>query len=676
MSDNLNQKDVSDQQIPEMYRAKNKALNHPSIIKLASSNTDQLDHKLVFPGNVLAKLPPNGVEDNLLLAPYKDVDFEVSTKLSSGKDATIFSPGDLVQLILDGKLVGNQIGIKPSDLYPIEKGDPFKIPFPSVLRQIADGEHTLSYQVHYYYGGGVSEAPPVKFIIDTVAPGSPHLAALEIDPNIINNGLVPEDYKIDADGNKYLSTTIPGYFGMALGDIISLRINEQKQSEGQITITSIAAATIELRFPQKVLEAFKDGQLKLAYSVQDRAMNTEQVAYSVTVQALLNGYITDLDLPIVKTAVSDQIDYQDAIKPVTVTIPGNAKIKAGDEIILSFDGKELDPVPTLVDGDAASPLFDIPVPFEMIYDRWYKFTHGQNQWAPLEFQYKVKRKHLVAGTSGSKNVDTNINVPAGNPGDKPVHQYLAPPALQTNSTVNRVVPDDLEHDAFVIINWFNTEQPEEPVFLVGDTLTITLGADKLPPKVITADDYSAQQRLKITVNPDFLKKMTSGSQQCFYEISRSLADGRGRNTVKSPSQSITVQGVDSLPGGGSLLPGYFTPLNAQSALGPKEVESGQVAFNINVYKNQNVGDTITLSFARFKRSYRTDGEVAIVNTAHTMSINVMSQSKPAIFFLKKDDLYEPRELTHAIATYTVKNSVGTVKSAESFVIVDTRGENK
>jgi len=631
------------------------------------------DNKLQFPEAVLAPLPPSGIPDNLLRADIKkDEDIPLKLLLSDDVDQ---GEGDGIQLIINGKYIGEE-----EDLGDLGPNDTFTLYLTANDRNAAkEGLNDINYIIISGWTKKEFPSPLQSFIIDTTPPGRPFLGKIEIARDIIKNGLTLDKLTDDGNGGQYLSSKVPSYEGAAVGDIINPVLNgEVSLEEGKFVMAGDVGSDIELHLSREALEAAEkkgDGEISIAYIITDRAGNKSEISVIQPLKSLLSGAITDLDAPLVPDADDGLINYADGLKPTYATIPGNVGIKAGDLVLLTIGGTELSGVIVPSNGEAGTPLMDITIPFNTLYAEWAALTSGANQKVTIPISYTVVRNNITAGTSPSTNVPTNLHVPGGTPGPDPVHQSLkAPTVVADSGAINVISIDDSDKDAVVVVPWFNSESPAKPVFLLGDTVTVVWGNERLANYPVSAADVNNPKDLNITLPAEVIKQVGAGEITVFYEVSRDLNDaGDGSNVVRSPNQNVLVASKAELPGGeNGLAAGSYAPVNSLTAIGPAEIRRG-ITFTLPVYVNQKVGDKVTFVFARFKGSSHKEGEAIVAGSEWTYESIISSATAAFVINIPQEYLVVTPGVSHADSTYTIENSVGLVTSEKKLQVIDARG---
>lgn len=288
------------------------------------------------------------------------------------------------------------------------------------------------------------------------------------------------------------------------------------------------------------------------------------------------------------------------------------------------------------------------------------------------------RNGLPAGDSPETSVSVNLFQPGGDPDPgKPEHPKLIAPSVQSDTgPVNTIPVEDAGKDALVIIPWYNNETTPEEVFLAGDDVVVYYGTASLPVHTVSAAEGGAKADLNITLPASVITAEGSGDLQVWYTVSRAVQGG-SVNTVLSPSQTVTVVGKDTLPGGqNGLTEGDFLPVNARGVIGKSEADAG-VKFWIPQYVNQAIGDRIVLTFALALGTAAThaSGDGPIAGTELTLSKTVGPDDSAGDIGIDipGNILMLPLRVTHTHAGYTITNSFGGVTAPEKYVTVDSRG---
>jgi hypothetical protein len=574
---------------------------------------------LVFAAADLAPKNPSGKVDTLLKTEVKDRDITLTVALPFNA-----SPTDTIDLELNGVARGKPIALDPF----------FGPPETDITIVLAKDDHLLldegrvdiNYVVKFLSGIGDSQhgTPGQFYTTDYTPPGGPLLGQLVFSADVNENGVTEAALQGDGD-DAYLPARVPGYTGHDTdsADTVTGVVGGNEETVDAILVGN---GDIELHFKRSFIEQLDDGIIEFSYFVTDRAGNVSIRAEPVTLQVLLKDAIADLDTPLVPAYDDDDdtggvpklIDEADArvTRGLTVVIPANSNIKAGDEVLVYWGVLEVGPVP--IADPAGDPLASVGVSYGAISDAWNGETAGADQVQTLDVSYAILRGGLSAGRPATPaTVAVNLHQAGGEDPDPetPENENFSAPTLTSASGDSDVIPPkDFEADATITVPWFRADNATLAAFIDGDTLTVRYGAKDLPPRTISATDVSDAKDLVVTLTAaDILATGSGPSIPLQFFVSRKLAAG-GQNTSSSPVKAIKVSGLDELPGGGQPLP----PLLVPEALGADTIHPDRLIigraqakdgtdFVIPAYVNQDPGDMIILSMGVFRLFYYLGG---------------------------------------------------------------------
>jgi hypothetical protein len=652
---------------------------------------------LVFAAADLAPPPPAPLPpDNLLLAAVKTRDLTFTLPLFDNVEQL-----DTIEFILNGigQGVAKEIPLKPfydanSDItITLSAADH------SVLQE---GRVDINYMVHFRSTGRDTQpGPPGQFYTtDYTKPGAPFLGQLVFSDEVYEKGVTEAALEGSGDA-AYLPARVPGYTGLAPGDVITGIVGGNSET---IDAVAVGGGDIELRFMRTFIAMLDDGLIPFSYSAKDRATNESDPAEAVFLQVLLKGAITDLATPLVPAYDDDDdgkelIDEADSRKEggLDVVIPANGNIKAGDQAMLLWDGIEVGPV-TIPD-PTAEPLITIGVSYAAISDAWVTAGGGADEAKPATVSYRVLRNGLNAGEPATPaTVSVNLHQAGGEDPDPetPENENFVVALLKSASATapeddNIIPPSDFDKDAAITVPWFLADGTT-PGFIAGDVLRVVYGTTPLPEVTISAEMVTAAIAIPLTLTAAIIGGEGSGPNISLqYSVVRKLAIG-GPNESKSPVQPIKVSGTDELPGGG-VLPALEVP----EAVGTIPGEPNRLAilrfeardgtdFVIPAYKNQDPADTITLYMPVFRGAYATSdhdnhrpANGAGARDLTIIDIHPLDEASPTEVHVTEVQLmhYEfPTQLLHGHITYKIEGKADParpVTSAELLLDIDSRG---
>jgi hypothetical protein len=626
---------------------------------------------LVFPDDVLARVPAGVQPDHLLLESVKAVDIVIT--LPFPLEATY---DDTIQLILEDQPFGNEILV---DTYIPDQDIPFTVP---ADQRLTEGPHAINYKLIYRSGSGQEEFGPAnqQFIVDYTAPGGSDVAPPTFAGDVVADAVTPDRLSDDGTGNEYLPAKIPAYFGQAVGDRLSGHIDGGVATAVVEVAGTDVGKDVELRFTRTALEA-ADGDIRdFTFDVEDRAGN-RNVSGAIGLRIRMKQLISDPLPPRVPAASDGLIDYADAHAPggVAVQIPPHAAILPGDSIVIVWVTYESEPH-GIVAGDIGNdPLIERRVPYAEVYRDWSATSADADRRIPADVTYRIYRGGALAGQPAvATTVDVNLYTPGGVDPDPetPGHEALDPPTVVSASGRENYIPvGDQQSDGLVVVPW-ESALPGREVFARDDIVTITFGRTVLqPPYSVTAADVSAAVPLRIILPASAIGTETVDVVSVTYAVRRSLAAG-GSNEVSSPLRQVTIEDEAGLPGGGTLSEGVFPELNAHLTLGPHEILGGTPF--VCTYDGKE-GDTIRFEFVFVGGNRHLADEVPISERFHSSSVTLLSDASSVTYDIPEEALQykdNPPLQMHIHANYYVtRPPFSEVKSEETFIYLDCRGED-
>ena len=207
-----------------------------------------------------------GNGEGLLLRADADRDVLVYIPYES-----FFHKGDQLMLVLDGNPV------------PVDPINPSDEP-PAIVRRLpgplAEGRHTVNYEVldeNYETHSGFPEQP---LRIDRTAPGGTAVASLEFSQQVIDHGVTPGDLVADL-----LTATLPAWAGMEEGDWIEPYYQSDPLSGSNSTLSSAyrqvqsdeLGGTLTIGIALEQLLAMGDGVRWFGYVLRDLAGNASAI---------------------------------------------------------------------------------------------------------------------------------------------------------------------------------------------------------------------------------------------------------------------------------------------------------------------------------------------------------------------------------------------------------------
>ncbi|WP_033074573.1 hypothetical protein [Sphingopyxis sp. MWB1] len=579
--------------------------------------------------------------------------------------------GDAVYLLFDGQALEPRIIITPDNY-----GLPLEFDLPADVR--VEGPHQLTYGVYSgIFDKEIARGPAVKMIVDLTPPGLPFLGRMEFDREIEQNGLTSQ--KLTELGDV-LKGKVPSYNGSAIGDLIVAMIDGVPISPPYEVGAGQIGADIIIDFVRAALEAAGDGRKRFDYQITDRAGNRSGVAEPTYINTALLGAIPDLLGPKVPAYDDGIINDADARLPVTVEIPGNARIEEGDVVVVSWGGQLLPPALVGPGHVGQDPLFDVLIPYSTIRMSW---TGGIT---PVDVSYSVYRGGLALGSSPATPVEVNMDLPGGPDTDPetPIHDQLEPLLVRGASGQDNVIPPaDSGLDATAFIPFHNKAGGD--VFRLGDEIEVVWDGQVANSwRPVTSGEIAAGLPIEVTI-PAAIVSIRSGDIPVHYRIRRQ-ANGSANppiyNIAVGPVQTVMVTTTGDLPGGGQPLPlSEFTKRDAdRNALSKTMIEQDNgTPLSTPLYINKKRGDKITVNVQLY---WGVTGSGGPHGTPYTFPLTVGAddEAKETVFQIPKDFFFQLVDqgrpaVGQARASYTVANSVtgpGGVSSGETAVILDMR----
>lgn len=170
-------------------------------------------------------------------------------------------------------------------------------------------------------------------IVDLTPPGDPLLAPI-IFPTQVQNGLTSEE--LQTMGNV-LSGTIASYNGMQEGDVVRTYWNDLPGPMAVVSSDDVGLKRTMVDFARPFLELIGDIEVPVYYTITDLAGNLSMASESVDVKLQL-AQATPLPTPTIKEAIGTILDPANASSGATVVIDATANLKAGDQVIVQWQG--------------------------------------------------------------------------------------------------------------------------------------------------------------------------------------------------------------------------------------------------------------------------------------------------------------------------------------------------
>ncbi|PHX40598.1 hypothetical protein AO263_22080 [Pseudomonas sp. NZIPFR-PS5] len=157
------------------------------------------------------------------------------------------------QLILDGQLVGNIRAITEAD----KVGDIIEV-FLDEKLLVSDGAYLLSYMASSPFSESHVPSPEITLKVDRTKPGATLLAPLIFPTATFGDQLIG---------------LLPGYAGMAPGDVIQTLLNGVEGPSHKVEADELTLSPVEIAFSREHLQAHAAETVSVEYFVTDRAGN-------------------------------------------------------------------------------------------------------------------------------------------------------------------------------------------------------------------------------------------------------------------------------------------------------------------------------------------------------------------------------------------------------------------
>lgn len=617
----------------------------------------EFSQTLVFPASALARLAPEGAEDHLLRADIRSDDMVLSL------DYPVRGPselGDVIQLVVDGSLIGSSI-----DLTPYDVGDTIPLtlratdrPYdPIVDRRLV----SINYRVTYYSGSGLSEygPPGQQFITDILSPGRGSLAALEFSRDVRDKGVIPETLTTDpVSGERYLAATVKGYTDQSSGDHIKGWIDGLYFTPIAEVDEGLIGADIELRFSEAMLRALDGSVRQFSYRVEDRAGNVSILATTIDLPIEIEPKLIELDPLRVPGADDGLITAEDAdvLGGVYVEVPGHTGIQGGDQIVVSWNAYAYGPF-TVAPGDAGNdPVLARPVPYADVYADWLAGAGDTDRNVEAVASYRIDRAGRPFGAPLlPARVLVNLYGPGGEDPDpdKPWHGALGRPVVHARAgagPVNLIPADALDEDALCIVPGMRAVPPDGAALKAGDRVRLYWNDEQVGgEQTVTVDGADRS----FDVPAALLQRYSPGTWDVYYIVRRPLATPPFENRARSPAQPVVVKDITDLPGGGKLL--KATWLAAIRHKPPQQIDYDDVVrddgtfVRIHLYDNAAVDDRLDWQFLGYRTT--TPGADPIEGTRHVESYVLVSDD----LIPKEDDSVVPPGKTRFVDVHVPRN---------------------
>ncbi len=194
-------------------------------------------------------VPSADALDGLLQTADLDNDLIVNIQVWDGA-----RPAYTVQLLWDNELVGEPRAIEQTE----KTGDILTLLLPPEYLK-TEGVHHLAFRATNPFSELSDDSPVVSILIDRTSPGAALLAPLAFP---------------DVTLGETLTGVIPGYAGMATGDVIQTFCNDIEGPSVSVLPDNMTTTQVNVQFERSFLQSLDSDQVIIGYRVIDRAGNT------------------------------------------------------------------------------------------------------------------------------------------------------------------------------------------------------------------------------------------------------------------------------------------------------------------------------------------------------------------------------------------------------------------
>jgi|GEM_PF-1821381 len=497
------------------------------------------------------------------------------------------------------------------DTEVVERGVILELPLPASvtmvipadrLAEISEGLHEIQFYIVTAVGSDMfwSETRPLH--LDRTPAGGATIPPITFAPEIVASGVTVA--VLESLGNV-LKGNLASYERIEAGDQLSLWMRLRPDGTpihaGTLVIDD-PDSPIELRYPRPLLESVPgNGTVEFYYDVLDRAGNPrEEDGLPPSPRTLLRLFLVDspADMlpPVIPGHADGLITDTDARPALIVSIPAYTNAKAGDVIVLHFGNSSMT-TPALEQGDIDNdPLLELALPYFLV---WQTPERDDPVFHTTAF-YDVVRDSLRV-SSPSTGVDVDLTLAGGPDPDPetPQHEDYAPPVLThsgADAEDNRI-PARYTAPVVATISHLTTSAIPSELFAHGDIVQLFRYDTDGETRITVGDETEAVTGEDLVIELDDAD-VVSGLWEFFYEVARELPGGQVNRGV-SPTQSVTIDDANDLPGGPGVLPAAIfrnSELNQGfPTIGYERSKThGGTIVRIYEYINMAVGDSISI----------------------------------------------------------------------------------
>lgn len=260
----------------------------------------------------------------------------------------------VVQLVWNGLPAGAPLPLTT----PVPAG-PHTLVLPGTAT-VAAGVYNLYYTVTY--AGNPKSSDSIDIYIDQTAPNQGNRGGDLVLPAGLPNGVITNEYL--AANNDTVVLTIPQHPDRKTGDHCTVLLGTSIPGTiiGTYTVPDNPGPDMTVELKRAHLVSSGEGARILYYRWKDRVGNEGPNSESLDITVQLTPAPSALLPPEVPEAVSpDIIDLADAWPSVTVAIPAYSDGRAGDEVVVVWDGiiQTAQPVDTNFEAKVEVPYADV-----------------------------------------------------------------------------------------------------------------------------------------------------------------------------------------------------------------------------------------------------------------------------------------------------------------------------
>lgn len=406
------------------------------------------------------QLPPPTItgqlEDGLL--PIDLLDEPVNVSIPVWEAAR---PTYTYQLLWDGRTTGLLKEIKDEQF-----GDILTLELSIDL--LTQGVHSVAYEIMNPVNMRFNQSEEATLLIDKTAPGAPQLAPISF-PEAIQNGLTSSELE---SLNNVLTGSIPGYAGIADGDVIRTYWGSLEGPITFVTANDMGLNRVMVDFSRAFLEQVGDIEASAYYTVTDRAGNLSMPSDAVSVKLELS-VIVPLPSPTIKEAVGDTLDPGAATNGATFVIGTAADLKMGELVVLRWEGpKGSDSREKVVTANGAGQPLEVVFPYALVI-----INDGQT----IELSYSVTRNSGIvqySDTAPFRVLSAQLELPAPAMDTVGADGILRPSLIPESGATVRIRYPGMTAGDLVKVRWSGATVENTPLQTVDGEAQLTFTVSK------------------------------------------------------------------------------------------------------------------------------------------------------------------------------------------------------